>query len=189
VVAGKDAAEMAGEVVEQAEFGGRGGHGLTANGENHGGGIDGDVADLEWTGRQGALEAAKHGFDAGDEFAGTEGLGDVVVGADFKAEDAVGLAAFGGEKNDGNAGEAGGLADGAAKLEAVAAGDHDIEDEKRGTLALGIRNDVRAGGIDADDEAIVLQMMANEARDIRIVFDDEDAWFHENIVAGAMAGT
>src|SRR5271155_3701290 len=99
MVAGKDPAEVAGEVIEQAKLGGGGGDGLSANGEDHGGGVDGDFADLKRAGRERTLKAAEHGFDAGDEFARAERLGDVVVGSDLETEDAVGFAAFGGEEN------------------------------------------------------------------------------------------
>ena len=40
-------------------------------------------------GGAGPLKAAEHGFDAGDELTGGEGFGDVVVGAEFQAVDAV----------------------------------------------------------------------------------------------------
>ena len=157
---------------------------VAAHGEGHGGGIDFDVADFHGAGRQRTLEAAQHGFDAGDEFARAEGLGDVVVGAEFETEDAVGFAAFGGQKNYGNGGEAGSLADGAAEFEAVFAGDHDVEHEERGALAFGVGENVGAGGIDAHGEAFVFQMMADEAGNVGIVFDDEEAWFHGIIVNG-----
>jgi hypothetical protein len=76
------------------------------------------------------------------------------------------------------------LADGVAEFETIFAGDHDIKQEERGTLALSVGDYVGAGGIDAHGKAIVLQVMANEAGNIGIVFDDEDARFHGFIVAG-----
>src|ERR1700680_2170283 len=84
MVAAEDASLVAGEVIEQAELGGGGGYGVAAHGQCHGGGIDFDVANSQGAGRQGPLEPAQYGFDAGDEFARAEGLGDVVVGAEFK---------------------------------------------------------------------------------------------------------
>ena len=47
--------------------------------------------------------AAQHGVDAGQQFAGIEGLAQVVVGAHFQAHDAVHVLAFGGEHDDGGA--------------------------------------------------------------------------------------
>jgi hypothetical protein len=189
MVAGKDATKVAGEVIEQAEFRGGGGNGLPANGQDHGGGVDGDISDFERTGWQGALKAAQHGLDAGYKFARTERLDDVVISADLEAEDAVGFAALGGEKNHRHRCEAGSLTHSAAKFKTVFARDHNIKHEKRRTLAFGFSDYSRAVGIDAHSEAIVLQMVANEAGNIGIVFDDEDAWFHGIIVAKAVPST
>ena len=50
-----------------------------------------------------------------------------------------------------------------------------------------LRRARRSGGIDADGEAVVFQMMANQAGNVGIVFDNENAWFHEIIVAKAVA--
>ena len=132
------------------------------------------------TGRQRALETAQHGLDAGDEFARAEGLGDVVVGAEFETEDAVGFAALRGQKNYGHGGEAGRLANGAADFQTVFAGNHDVEHEERGALAFGVGEHVGARGIHAHDEPFVFQVMADEAGNVGIVFDDEQAWFHED---------
>ena len=162
---------------------------VSAHGEGHGRGIDFDFADFHGAGRQRALEAAQHGLDAGDEFARAERLGDVVVGAEFESEDAVGFAALCGQKNYGHGGEAGRLANGAANFQAVFAGDHDVEHEERGALAFGVGEDVGAGGINAHREAFVFQVMADEAGNVRIVFDDEDAWFHGIIVTKAVPST
>src|SRR5580700_11139566 len=98
MIAGEDAAEVTCKIIEQAKLGCGGGDGLSADGEGHGGGIDGDVSDFERAGRERALEAAEHRFDTCYEFARAERLGDVVIGSDFEAEDAVGFAALGGEK-------------------------------------------------------------------------------------------
>jgi hypothetical protein len=139
---------------------------------------------MAMAGRQWALKTAEHGLDAGHEFARAERFGNVVIGADLQTEDAVGLAAFGGEKNYRHGSEAGSLANRAAEFETIFARDHDVQHKQSGTLALGIGDHSRAVGIDAHCEAVVLQVMANEAGNIGIVFDDEDAWFHGLIVAG-----
>jgi len=189
MVAGKNAAEMAGEVIEQPKFGSRGGNGLSANGKNHGGGIDFDVADFERARRKWTLKTAQHGLDPGDKFARAEGLGDVIVGSDLKAEDAIRLAALGRQENYRHGGEALSLADVAAKFETVFAGNHDVEHEERGTLALGVGDHSGTVGIDADRKTFVFQVMANEAGNVGIVFDDEDAWFHGLIVTNRLAST
>ena len=81
------------------------------------------------------------------------------------------------------------MTDGAAEFESVLAGDHDIEYEEGRTLAFGVGDHVRAGGIYANHEAIILKMVADETCDIGVVFDDKDAWFHGFIVAKAAATT
>ena len=81
------------------------------------------------------------------------------------------------------------MTDGAAELETVFAGDHDVEHEERGALAFGVGDYVGAGRIDAHGKAVVLQVVANEAGDIGIVFYDEDAGFHGSIVTKGVAST
>jgi len=189
MIAGKNAAEVAGEVIQQAKFGGGGGNGLPSNREDHGGGVDGNFSDGEGSGGKGALEAAQHGFDPGHEFARAEGFRDIVVGAKFETENTIGLAAFCGQENDGNGGEAGSLANGAAEFESVFAGNHDVENEEGRALAFGVGDHVGADGVDADGEAVILQVVADEAGDIGIVFDNEDGGLHGFIVAKGVAGT
>ena len=143
-----------------------------------------DVADFHGTRRQGTLEAPQDGLDAGDEFTRTEGFGNVIVGAEFKAENAVGFAALRGQENYRHRGQSGSLADRAADLQAVFAGNHNVEDEERGALPFGIGKDVRAGGIHAHSEAFVFEVMADQSGNVGIVFDDEKTWFHGIIVNG-----
>src|SRR6266571_7436380 len=102
MVAAEDASFVAGKIIEQSKFGGSGCNGVAADSERHGRRIDFDVAEFHGAGRQRALEAAQHGFDAGDQFTWAEGLGDIVVCAEFETENAVGFAAFCGQKNYGD---------------------------------------------------------------------------------------
>ena len=184
MVAAEDASLVAGKVIEEAEFGGGGGNGIAAHREGHGRRIDLDLSNFQGTGRQGSLETAQHSFNASDEFSRAERLGNVVVGAEFETEHAVGFAALGGQENHRDGREAGSLADGATNFEAVFPGHHDVKDEESWALALGVREYIGPGGIDADREAFVFQMMADEAGNVGIVFDDEETWFHGDIVAG-----
>src|SRR3954447_25900484 len=129
-----------GEVVQKTELRSSGGGQGSAHGELHGIGVDDDFFKTDDGGRRGPLEPAQHRFDTGDQFAGCEGLGDVVVSAEFQAQHAIVFAGAGGQKDDGNGGEAGIAAEPAANIEAVAAGDHDVEQKKGGRLALGVGN-------------------------------------------------
>ena len=140
-------------------------------------------------GGQGPLEAAQHGLDAGDEFARTERLGDVVVGVEFETEDSVGFAAFRSQENHRDRGEAGRLTNGAADFQAVFAWNHDVEDEQCGTLAFSVGENVHPGGVDTDGEAFIFEMMADEAGNVGIVFNDEKTGFHGSIVTKAVAST
>src|ERR1700690_3060468 len=99
LVAGKNAPGMPHEVIEQAEFGSRGWDLFAAHGKRHGGGINVNLVDLGGQGRQGTLETAQDGLYAGHKFARAEGLGDVVIGAEFQSQNAIGLATLGGEKD------------------------------------------------------------------------------------------
>jgi hypothetical protein len=77
--------------------------------------------------------AAQHGVDAGQQLARVEGLGQVVVGAHFQADDAVHVLDLGGQHDDGRA-VAGG-AQAAADGQAVLAGQHQVQHDQVDGLA------------------------------------------------------
>ena len=73
------------------------------------------------------LLAAQDGADAGVELAQAEGLGDVVVGAELEADDAVDLLlAVAGDDDDGNVGDRPDLAQ---EVEAVLAAEAEVEQD------------------------------------------------------------
>ena len=89
------------EEIEQAKFEGAHGHGLAGAGDAVCGGIDSQGADFYGLFRRSArLSPAEQSFHARDEFAGTEWLGDVIVGAEFEADDPIGFFALGGENQN-----------------------------------------------------------------------------------------
>ena len=51
-------------------------------------------------GRRQRCRPPQHGLDTGQQFARVERFGDVIVGAHFQADDAVGLLGHGGQKDD-----------------------------------------------------------------------------------------
>jgi len=108
-------------------------------------------ANRSW--RERAFEAAQHGFYSRHEFARAERLGNVIVGAEFESQDAVGFAAFCGEKNDWDHGQRLHLSDLAAELQPVFPRDHDVKNEEGGALALGVCEDAVSRGIHADGES------------------------------------
>ena len=75
----------------------------------------------------GARTAAKHGVDAGEQFARIEGLGDVIVGTEFQTDDAIDVFATGGEHQHRRHVLA--CTQTAQNLQAVFAGQHQVENE------------------------------------------------------------
>src|SRR5579862_9248139 len=159
MIAAEDAAGMPGEVIEQAELGSSGGGELASHAELHGAGVNGDVLEGDGGGRGGALEAAEDSLDAGEELAGSERLGDVVVGSELEAEDALVFSRTRGEEDDGDGAQRGVVAETAADVESVAAGDHDVEKKERGRLALGVGDEICGGPENADAEAGSFEMV------------------------------
>ena len=107
--------------------------------------VDLEVADLD-AGLLGgpAFDAAQDRLDAAHELARGERLGDVVVGAELEAEDAVDLVAARGQHDDGDVG-------GGAQVRAMSSpdlpGKHDVEDDEVG-LDL-VEDELGARAVDA----------------------------------------
>ena len=96
-----------------------------------------------------ALDPPQQRVDAGDELARAERLGQVVVGADAEADDEVGLGVAGGEHQHRDRPVA---LDRSAHLEAVEAGEHEVEDHEVGVELARQRLDARravGGDLDA----------------------------------------
>ena len=118
--------------------------------------------------------AAGDGAEASEEFASGEGFWEVVVGTDFEADDAVGFVAASGEHEDGDVGSG---ADAFEDFEAVATGQHEVE------------NDGVPGGFDGTDSAFGsgvdhfdgvahgFEVVADEGAEFAVIVDDEDAGF------------
>src|SRR4029079_16270982 len=92
------------------------------------GDVDGEVADVQVF-RGGHLEAAYPRADAGDQLLGLERLGDVVVGPGLEAADHVDGVAAGRQHHDGDAGLGPDLP---ADVDAVLAGQHQVEQDHVG---------------------------------------------------------
>jgi len=132
---------MPGQVVEQPELGRGGRDQLAAHAQLHGAGVDLDLLELHHRRRGGALEAPQHGLDPGHQLARGEGLGDVVVGTEFEAVDAIVLGGARGEKDDRHHAHAGILAQPPAEIQPVAARHHDVQEKESRRLALRIAED------------------------------------------------
>ncbi len=141
--------------------------------DHHGPGSGLDAQPLELEHRRawrGAL-AAQHRFYARDELAGRERLDDVVVGAAAQPDDPVGLAAAGGEQDHPR--RRGLLAQAAHHLEAVEAGQHDVEHDKV-RRALGAERE-RVGAVAGDTCAVAgaLEVARHDLADGGLVVDDQ----------------
>ena len=116
--------------------------------------------------------AAKDGADSGDQFAGIERLGQVVVGADFQAEDAVNGLASGGKQKHGNRRL---LAQRFQQLESRAAGQHHVQHDQ--LVLAGQRRaqsgSVIVGGIHA--EAFAFEKAFQQVDQGVVVIHDEQA--------------
>ncbi len=114
--------------------------------------------------------AAQDGADARRELARRERLGDVVVGAELEADDAVGLLAAGGEHDHRQVAL---RPDPAAEREPVRSRQHHVEHDqvRRGAL------DQRAGGLAVPGlervVALTLQVASDDVADDRLVVDDQ----------------
>ncbi|SPO62188.1 protein of unknown function [Pseudomonas inefficax] len=123
-------------------------------------------------GRQHA-RAAQHGVDTGQQFAGRERLGQVIVGAHFQADDTVGFVVAGGQhQHRGIAVLAG--AQFAAQQQAVVAGHHDVEDDQVHAVGFEKGAHLPAVGDDAGAQAVLLQVVADQFADFAVVVDDQD---------------
>ncbi len=81
------------------------------------------------------LDAAQQGAHAGDNLTGIKGLGHVVVGAQFEADDLVGVLDPRGEHDNGHGAERLVAADDTCDLPTVAVGQHQVKHHQVGPLA------------------------------------------------------
>ncbi len=77
------------------------------------------------------------------------------------------------------------LPDLTAEFEPVPSRHHDVENEKCGTLPFRFHHHRVPGWKHFDGESRAFQMMPHQPRNIRIVLNHKDAWFHTGIVAGS----
>jgi hypothetical protein len=189
VVAGEHPSLVPGEVVEQAKLGGRRGHGLAVYRQGHGHGIDFDLPDPDRPLLQRPLEAPQHGLHARHQLPRAEGLGNVVVRAQFQAEHAVGFTAARREEDHRDRSQRLRLADLATEFQAIFAGNHDVENEQGGTAALRVREHGLAGGIELHAKSRPVQVVPHQAGNIGIVLHHKnDIGLHCHIVAVLGAG-
>ena len=126
--------------------------------------------------RQVAIRPAEEGLDPAHQLAQAERLRQVVVGAELEADHLVDLVVAGGEDEDRHLGA--GRPDAAQDLEAVDAGEPDVEDDQVGRLVGRDVEALLARARDGDLVAFLLERVLDPARDRVLVFDDEDGGCH-----------
>ena len=116
--------------------------------------------------------AAQNGVDARGEFAGIEGLGEVIIGADLQADDAVHVVAVSGEHDHRDVGDGTDLAE---NFEAAHAGEHHVEnDEGIGAGESAAEADAAVvNGFGA--QALRDEVFGDELAQLDIIINDENA--------------
>src|SRR5256885_1304429 len=178
LVACEHAIGTRGEVIEQPEFERAERNGLPGMADAVRSRVDGQLADLEHARRVGGgLRAAEQRLDTRKQFAGTERLGDVIVGAHLEAHDAVGFIAARGEHQDGEPIERVVPANFPADVQAGKLWKHEIEKQEiRRRFFQGTQAGAAVEG-SLDLEPFVREIVSDEFDDILVIFNNQDA-FH-----------
>lgn len=184
LVAGEGDAGVFDEGDEEVEFFGAEVDELAIDAGFAAGFVDGEIAEGDGVlGFSAAFDAVEDAFDAGDEFAGVEGFGHVVVGAEFEADDLVDVVAACGEHDDGDVAFAAKFAE---DLEAIEAGHHDVEDDEGGRGLLEAGDGFAAVGGVFDGIAFFFEVEGVEVADVGFVVDEEDFLGHGRLWAGGL---
>ena len=131
-VARQHAALVLDQVLEQQELLGRQPHVLAVEGDGVAIGVDRDRPVAERRAGRGTARAAQQRRHARAQFLRAERLGDVVVGAELEARDAIGFLAARRQHDDRNGGDRRIGAHRLADEQAVHAGQHQVEDDEIG---------------------------------------------------------
>src|SRR5229473_60552 len=178
LVARENAIRPRSKVIEQPEFERAERNGLPGMTDAIRRRINGQFADLNGAGRvRRRLRAAEQRFDARQQFARAERLGDVIVSAHLEAHDAVGFFAARGEHENGQAIQRVVPANFPADIEPGNFGKHEVEKQEiRRRFLQGIKT---AGAVEGclDLKSFICKVVANQFDDIAVVFNDQDT-FH-----------
>jgi hypothetical protein len=127
--------------------------------------------------------ASQHGLDPGRQHPGAEGLGDVVLGADFKAGDDVRVFTLGGQHDDRHGLGLGVGLQGLRHLQAVQPGQHEVQHDQVECLALQLLQGILAARRQRQLVAFTRQVEADQLQDILFIVYDQNAFFsHEGFV-------
>ena len=129
-----------------------------------------DVVELDAVVARRGLGAAEDRLHAGDELARRERLRDVVVGADLEPGDTVGLLVARREHENRHRGL---RADAAADLEAVDAGQADVEHDEADRVPRELRERLLAGAHPDHAIAVTAEVRPHDRADRLLVLDEE----------------
>src|ERR1035438_2005754 len=131
--------------------------------------------------------APQKGFHPGEQLPDAEGLGDVIVRAQFQAADNVILLPLGGEHDDGHVQLAG--PGSPADLIAIDLRQHQVQQQQvRRFLQQGIQSLLAVPG-GADHIALSFKVVLQPAQQCRIVFNDQDGFGAHRIGSWPMGGS
>ena len=180
-LAGAHAAGILHEILQQTELNGREFHGFV---------VHGDLVGLRIQTHAVAAQQrivvflrgapAQHGPDAQHEFPRVEGLDHVVVGAEFKAHDAVHVVAAGREHDDGDVFRASVLAEFAADGKTVHARQHDVQKNECGSA--GSRQFQRGAAVGRFQRGVALAFEIEHQQIAYVLFvvhDENEAFAHD----------
>ena len=135
-------------------------------------GVDAQVAQLQHALGDGAGRAPQQRAHARHQLGGAERLGHVVVGADLEPQQLVALAGAGGDDQDRRVAV---LADAARDLQAVHAGQPQVQHHQSRLQAREVGEGVAAVGRAMALEARGLEVLHHDVRDALVVLDHQDA--------------
>ncbi len=180
LVAGKRRARVLHEHLEQREFAGSERQRFAVFRQAARAEIERELAEVHdlllarrRTGRLGGGGPAQHGLYARDKLARIEWLRQIVVGADFEADDAVDVVAFGRQHDDRHF--VAEPAQAPADRQAVFAGHHEIEHHQVEALAREPAVHVVAIGDRAHAVALLGEIAVQQFPQAGVVIDDDDA--------------
>ncbi len=136
------------------------------------GAVEFEISGLEHF--DGGLARTEVNLDAGNEFAYEERLDDVIVGTEFKAQNAVRLAGAGGEKDHWNADEFRVAAYAFADVESVGIGKHDVEQDEVGLFTAAEVDCAPARLRTNKRKSFLLQVVLEERKQVGVIFDQND---------------
>ena len=167
----EDPTRLAGHRRQELELGGGQVHRPAPDLHPHPRQVQAQVAGAQHLGASLGELAAQHRPHAGDQLAGAERLGHVVVRAELKPDQLVGFVVAGGEHDDRHARVA---PQSVGHLEAIQAWEAKIEDHQVGVIRPRPHQRLRPVASASHRKSSAFQVVAHQLRDLGLVVDDQD---------------